>query len=71
MGFGLIQIDKLGMLIRFGRFRICGRSEQAKQRMIEAAEQLGANAIVGMRFTTADIMGAAAEVLCYGTAVVV
>ena len=26
---------------------------------------------IGMRFTTADIMGAAAEVLCYGTAVVV
>lgn len=45
--------------------------EQAKERMIAAAEELGANAIIGMRFSTSDIMGAAAEVLCYGTAVVV
>lgn len=45
--------------------------QQAFDRMIEAAKQQGANAVVGMRFVSGDIMGMAAEVLCYGTAVVV
>lgn len=43
--------------------------EQAIDRMVEAAEKQGANAIVGMRFTTASIMAAASEILAYGTAV--
>jgi len=45
--------------------------EQAIDRMIAAAEELGANAVVAMRFTTSEIMGGAAELLAYGTAVVV
>ena len=45
--------------------------EQALDRMQEEAEKLGANAIVGMRFITASIMGGAAELLAYGTAVIV
>lgn len=45
--------------------------EQALDRMEEAAEKLGANAVVGMRFITASIMGGAAELLAYGTAVIV
>jgi uncharacterized protein YbjQ (UPF0145 family) len=44
--------------------------EQSIDRMIEEAERLGGNAIVGMRFTTSMIMTSAAEILCYGTAVV-
>lgn len=44
--------------------------EQAVDRMIADAERMGANAILGMRFSTAMIMTAAAEILCYGTAVV-
>jgi uncharacterized protein YbjQ (UPF0145 family) len=44
--------------------------EQSIDRMIEEAEVLGANAIVGMRFTTSMIMSGAAEILAYGTAVV-
>lgn len=44
--------------------------EQSIDRMIEEAERLGANAIVGLRFSTSSIMGAAAEVMCYGTAVI-
>ncbi len=35
------------------------------------AEKLGANAVVEMRFITASIMGGAAELLAYGTAVIV
>ena len=45
--------------------------EQAIDRMIERAEELGANAIVNVRFSTSYIMGAASEILAYGTAVVV
>ncbi len=45
--------------------------EQAIDRMIEDAEAVGANAIVGLRLTTASMMQGAAELLAYGTAVVV
>ena len=43
--------------------------EMATQRMIAQAEQLGADAIIGVRFTTNSIMAQAAEVLVFGTAV--
>lgn len=45
--------------------------EQAIDRMTSEAEALGANAIVALRFTTASMMENAAELLAYGTAVVV
>jgi len=45
--------------------------EQALDRMIEEAEKLGANAVVNIRFSTSYIMQSAAEILVYGTAVVV
>jgi uncharacterized protein YbjQ (UPF0145 family) len=45
--------------------------EQSLDRMVEEAEALGANAIVGLRFSTSMIMQNAAEILAYGTAVVV
>jgi len=44
--------------------------EQAIQRMVEDAEKKGANAVVSMRFSTSMIMQNAAEVLAYGTGVV-
>ncbi len=43
--------------------------EQAIDRMIDEAGRMGANAIVGLHFSTSMIMGAAAELLAYGTAV--
>lgn len=45
--------------------------EEALARMIEDAQRMGANAVVGTRFATAMIMSGAAEMLAYGTAVVV
>jgi uncharacterized protein YbjQ (UPF0145 family) len=45
--------------------------EQALERMEEAATEAGANAVVGMRFSTSMVMSGAAEILAYGTAVVV
>ena len=43
----------------------------AIQRMKERARALGANAIIGVRLTSASIMSGAAEVVAYGTAVLV
>lgn len=45
--------------------------EQALDRMVEEAQSLGANAIVEIRFSTSEVMSGAAELLAYGTAVVV
>ena len=45
--------------------------EQSVDRMSDAAEKLGANAIVGTRFTTSMVMSGAAELLATGTAVIV
>ena len=45
--------------------------EQALERMVTHAEELGANAVVDVRFSTAYIMGAASEILAYGSGVVV
>ncbi len=44
--------------------------EQSLDRMRAEAVALGANAILGVRFTTSMVMGGAAEILAYGTAVV-
>ena len=44
--------------------------EQAVDRMIAQAEKISANAIVSMQISTSVIMGGAAEMMAYGTAVV-
>jgi uncharacterized protein YbjQ (UPF0145 family) len=44
---------------------------EATQRMIAQAQQLGANAVVNVRFATSSITAGAAELYVYGTAVVV
>lgn len=45
--------------------------EQALDRMIEQARELGANAVTDVRFSTSYIMNNASEILVYGTAVIV
>lgn len=51
--------------------KLMGESrEQALDRMVEQARDMGADAVVGVRFTTSMVMGGAAELLAYGTAVV-
>ncbi len=45
--------------------------EQAIDRMVEEARELGSNAVVDVRFMTSMLMSGAAELLAYGTAVVV
>ena len=41
----------------------------ATKRMVDAAEALGADAIVGARYASSSVMQGAAEVVAYGTAV--
>ena len=43
--------------------------EQAVDRMVAEAEALGANGILAVRFQSAEVSRAAAEMMCYGTAV--
>lgn len=43
----------------------------ALERMVEEAKSLGANAVIGMRYQTSQVMNSAAEVIAYGTAVVI
>ena len=45
--------------------------EQALDRMLEQANELGANAIIGIQFSTSYMMSNASEIMVYGTAVVV
>ena len=45
--------------------------EQALDRMCDQARALGANAVVDVRFTTSVVLSGAAEMLAYGTAVIV
>jgi uncharacterized protein YbjQ (UPF0145 family) len=44
---------------------------QATERMLAQADQLGANAVLNVRFTTSAVTGGAAELYAYGTAVIV
>jgi uncharacterized protein YbjQ (UPF0145 family) len=43
----------------------------AFDRMLEHAAQMGANAVIGVRYDATEIMRGVTEVLCYGTAVFV
>jgi len=52
--------------------KLMGESrEQAIDRMTRNAQEMGANAVVSTRLTTSMLMGGAAEIVAYGTAVVI
>jgi len=44
--------------------------EQALDRLVEDARRMGANAVLGLRFTSAEVMAGAAEIVVYGTAAI-
>jgi uncharacterized protein YbjQ (UPF0145 family) len=51
---------------------LCERTRKDSfQMMKKHAEELGANAVIGVRYDANDIVGGITEVICYGTAVVV
>ena len=43
--------------------------KQATERMIAQAREMGANAIINVRYTTSSVAQGASEILAYGTAV--
>jgi len=76
-----IQAKSIGKDIKAGLRNIAGGEikeytemlaearEVALKRMEEKAKNLGADAVINIRFMTSAIMGGAAEILAYGTAV--
>ena len=76
-----IQAKSIGKDIRAGLRNLAGGEikeytdmlaearEIALERMKEKADKLGADAVINVRFMTSAIMGGAAEILAYGTAV--
>ncbi len=51
---------------------LCEKTRQeAFEMMIAHAQQLGANAVIGIRYDATELMDGVTEVLCYGSAVVV
>ena len=50
---------------------LCEKTRQeAFDTMINHAESLGANAVIGIRYESTEIMAGVTEVICYGTAVI-
>lgn len=50
---------------------LCEKSRaEAFDMMVEHAQQIGANAVIGVRYDTTELMSGVTEVLCYGTAVI-
>ena len=43
--------------------------DEATSRMVEQARELGANAVINVRYTTSSVAQGASEILAYGTAV--
>jgi len=76
-----IQAKSIGKDIKAGLRNIAGGEikeytemlaearEIALKRMKDKAEKMGADAVINVRFMTSSIMGSAAEILAYGTAV--
>jgi uncharacterized protein YbjQ (UPF0145 family) len=51
---------------------LCERARSdAFELMLKHAQQLGANAVIGIRYDATEVMAGVTEVLCYGTAVTV
>ena len=51
---------------------LCEKSrEEAFDMMVEHSEQIWANAVIGVRYDTTELMSGVTEMLCYGTAVIV
>jgi uncharacterized protein YbjQ (UPF0145 family) len=51
---------------------LCEKTRRdAFELMIQHAEQVGGNAVIGVRYDTTEVMSGVTEVICYGTAVTV
>jgi len=51
---------------------LCDKTRnEAFELMLRHAQELGANAVIGIRYDATEVMSGVSEVLCYGTAVIV
>jgi len=69
-GYQIVETLVGGEIEEYTRLMADSR-EQAIRRMIVDAEDLGANAVINVRFTTSMVMQGCAEILAYGTAVTI
>ena len=63
--------DPLARLHRIADLYLGSTREHALELCLQHARDLGANAIIGLRYDATEIMQGVTEVLCYGTAVLV
>jgi len=58
---------------RIGAYReMCEQARgEALEHLLEHAQEIGGNAVVGLRYESSEVDDSATEVLCYGTAVVI
>jgi uncharacterized protein YbjQ (UPF0145 family) len=67
---GMLQTIVGGNITLFTE--LCEKTRnEAFEMMIQHAEEIGANGVIGIRYDATEVMGGVTEVLCYGTAVVV
>lgn len=67
---GSLQTIRGGNITMFSQ--LCEKTrEEAFETMLAHAWELGANAVIGIRYDATEIMQGVTEVLCYGTAVIV
>ena len=67
---GRIADDRGGGIHEYAKLLAESR-EQALDGMVEQAKELGANAVVSVQLTTSVAMGGTAEILAYGTTVII
>jgi uncharacterized protein YbjQ (UPF0145 family) len=67
---GMLHTLKGGNITAFTRLCEIARAE-AFEIMVQHASEMGANAIIGMRYDATELFGGVTEVLAYGTAVIV
>ena len=67
----IVQSKNFGKDFMAGMKTLVGGEARAiaTKRMVDEAELLGADAVIGMRYTSSSVMQGAAEVTAYGTAV--
>ena len=73
IGVDILSILRLligGEIKRYTKM-IAHAREEAIERMCDVAREMGGNAVVEMRFSSVEVLSTSAEVIAYGTAVVV
>ncbi len=71
---GYYYVDKSGYAVDLaasGEAAVEKSGPDAFELVLQHAQTLGANAVVGLRYDATEVMQGVTEVLCYGTAVVV